>query len=67
MCHAFPTICFNMDRRGFIREGYYADLVLINSGEFEVNKIIYITNVVGLHLKEENLGIVFHIHLLTET
>ena len=37
MCHA-PAICFNMDRRGFIREGYYADLVLINSGEFEVNK-----------------------------
>ena len=37
MCHA-PAICFNMDRRGFIREGFYADLVLINNGEFEVNK-----------------------------
>jgi len=29
MCHA-PAILFNIDRRGYIREGYYADLVLIN-------------------------------------
>ena len=26
MCHA-PAVCFQVDRRGFIREGYYADLV----------------------------------------
>jgi dihydroorotase len=27
MCHA-PAICFQIAERGFIREGYYADLVL---------------------------------------
>lgn len=29
MCHA-PAICFGVKNRGFIREGYAADLVLIN-------------------------------------
>ncbi|GAA0873886.1 dihydroorotase [Wandonia haliotis] len=29
MCHA-PAELFQIDKRGFIREGYYADLVLIN-------------------------------------
>lgn len=29
MCHA-PSDLFQMDRRGYIREGYYADLVLID-------------------------------------
>ncbi|MFO8128513.1 MAG: dihydroorotase [Bacteroidales bacterium] len=29
MCHA-PAVCFNIDKRGFIREGYWADLVLID-------------------------------------
>ncbi|MBN2172630.1 MAG: dihydroorotase [Bacteroidales bacterium] len=29
MCHA-PAICFEIEKRGFIREGYWADLVLIN-------------------------------------
>ncbi|MFN0204017.1 MAG: dihydroorotase [Bacteroidia bacterium] len=28
MCHA-PAICFEVSKRGFIREGYFADLVLI--------------------------------------
>ena len=28
MCHA-PAICFRVDRRGFIRENYWADLALI--------------------------------------
>jgi dihydroorotase len=27
MCHA-PALCFGVENRGFIREGYYADLVL---------------------------------------
>ena len=33
MCHN-PAICFNIEKRGFIREGYFADLVLVkpNSG-----------------------------------
>ncbi len=29
MSHA-PAICFQIDRRGFIREGYYADLTLVD-------------------------------------
>jgi dihydroorotase len=29
MCHA-PAICFNIKDRGFIREGYYADAVLLD-------------------------------------
>lgn len=32
MCHA-PADLFRVDRRGYIREGYYADLVLINPNE----------------------------------
>jgi dihydroorotase len=30
MCHA-PADLFRIDRRGYIREGYYADLVLVNA------------------------------------
>jgi dihydroorotase len=30
MCHA-PAVCFRVDRRGFIREGYWADLVLVDT------------------------------------
>ena len=29
MCHA-PAVCFGIDRRGFLREGYHADLVLVD-------------------------------------
>jgi len=29
MCHA-PALCYGIDRRGFIRPGYYADLVLVD-------------------------------------
>ncbi len=29
MCHA-PADCFNIDRRGYIRPGYFADLVLVD-------------------------------------
>lgn len=38
MCHA-PAICFQIHNRGFIREGYFADLVLIDpNGKSPVNK-----------------------------
>jgi dihydroorotase len=30
MCHA-PAVCFRVEKRGFIREGYWADLVLIDT------------------------------------
>ncbi len=36
MCHN-PAILYRIDRRGFIREGYHADLVLLN---VNVNKLI---------------------------
>ncbi|MCH8316971.1 MAG: dihydroorotase, partial [Bacteroidetes bacterium] len=29
MCHA-PAICFNINKRGFIREGFWADLVIVD-------------------------------------
>ncbi len=32
MCHA-PAICFHVENRGFIREGYFADLVLVNTNK----------------------------------
>ena len=38
MCHN-PAICFNIENRGFIREGYFADLVIIDlDSTWEVNK-----------------------------
>lgn len=38
MCHA-PAVCFQIENRGFIREGYFADLVLIDpQHNTEVNK-----------------------------
>ena len=38
MCHA-PAVCFQVENRGFIREGYAADLVLIDiDNSWEVNK-----------------------------
>jgi dihydroorotase len=32
MCHN-PAILFNVDKRGFVREGYYADLVLVDTNQ----------------------------------
>ena len=32
MCHN-PAILYQIDRRGFIREGYYADLALVDMNE----------------------------------
>ncbi len=38
MCHA-PADMFEIDRRGYIKPGYYADLVLVNlNSPWEVNK-----------------------------
>ena len=38
MCHA-PAICFQVENRGFIRNGYFADLVLVDiNNPWEVNK-----------------------------
>ena len=32
MCHA-PADCFQIDRRGYVREGYWADLVLVDPNQ----------------------------------
>jgi dihydroorotase len=43
MAHA-PAICFNIEQRGFIREGYYADLVLVDLNapwKVEKSNILY--------------------------
>ncbi|MBT8327511.1 MAG: amidohydrolase family protein, partial [Bacteroidia bacterium] len=38
MCHA-PAICFNIEKRGYLREGYWADIVVVNpENEEEVSK-----------------------------
>ena len=43
MCHN-PAICFNIEKRGFIRENYFADLVLVNLNspwKVDKNNILY--------------------------
>lgn len=43
MCHA-PATCFQVKERGFIREGYYADLVVVDLNKpwvVEKNNILY--------------------------
>ena len=37
MCHA-PAKCFKLKKRGFIKEGYYADLVVVKEKDWQVNK-----------------------------
>ena len=38
MCHA-PAVCFQVAKRGFIREGYFADFVLVDlNKKWEVDK-----------------------------
>lgn len=37
MCHA-PAKCFKLKKRGFIKEGYYADLVVVKEEDWQVNK-----------------------------
>jgi dihydroorotase len=43
MCHA-PAICFNVHERGFLREGYHADIVILDTNknyEVQKNNILY--------------------------
>jgi len=43
MSHA-PAVCFQVDKRGFIREGYWADLVIVDPGHktlVEKSNILY--------------------------
>ena len=37
MCHN-PAICFQVEKRGFLRKGYFADMILVDlSTKWEVN------------------------------
>jgi hypothetical protein len=50
MCHN-PAKIFKIENV-VIKEGYYADLVIVNSGlPWSVKKRIYLLNADGLHLK----------------
>lgn len=43
MCHA-PADCFQIDRRGYVREGYWADLVLVDptrTTDVSQEKVLY--------------------------
>ena len=43
MCHA-PAVCFGIEKRGFIREGFYADLALVDTNDpwkVEPGNILY--------------------------
>jgi len=43
MCHA-PATCFHIQKRGFIREGYWADLILVDLNhpwKVEKSNILY--------------------------
>lgn len=43
MCHA-PARIFGIDRRGFIRPGYYADLVIIGSNQGKDHRPVKVTS-----------------------
>ncbi len=37
MCHS-PADCFKIEKRGYLREGYYADLVVLSRNKYRVTK-----------------------------
>lgn len=56
MCHA-PATLFNINKRGYIREGYYADLVLINPKmDFKITKENILYKCQWSPLENETLG-----------
>ena len=62
MCHA-PAIVFGVEKRGFIREGYYADLVLLDP------EAVYEVTTDNLHYKckwSPFDGVIFH-SIITHT
>ena len=47
--------CFKIQKRGYLRPGYFADIVLIKREEvILLKKRIFYINAVGHHLKEQN-------------
>ena len=64
MCHN-PAILFDVEKRGYIKEGYFADLVIVDlNNPWTVKKRIFYINVVGHLLKEYLLNRELHILLL---
>lgn len=56
MCHN-PAILFQIEKRGYIKEGYFADIVIVDDNNpWEVKKRMCCINVSGLHLKEQLLN-----------
>lgn len=55
MCH-HPAILYRIDRRGYIRENYYADLVLVNDSKFTVNKSNILYKCAWSPLEEKELS-----------
>ena len=55
MCH-HPAILYRIDRRGYIRENYYADLVLVNDTKFTVNKSNILYKCAWSPLEEKELS-----------
>ena len=60
MCHA-PAQCFQINKRGFIREGYYADLVVLKEEKWNVTKknILYACQWSPFEEKEFNFKIAY--------
>ena len=64
MCHN-PAILFQIEKRGYIRKGYFADLVIFNlNNPWTVNKENIFINAVGPLLKENHSNQEFHTQLL---
>ena len=70
MCHN-PAICYDVKDRGFVREGYWADLVLIEfmeQGEIDETRVMHKMWMVSFSdvpfktkvLKQSCLGILVH-------
>ena len=63
MCHN-PAILFRIQERGFLREGYYADIACVSEHTpWQVSRITSFTNVAGLLWRELPLITKWHIPL----
>ena len=51
---SMPLLMFQIPERGFIREGYFADSVIVdlNSSSSSVKRVIFYTNAAGVRWKD---------------
>jgi N-acyl-D-aspartate/D-glutamate deacylase len=67
MSHAVAD-CFQISERGYIREGYFADLVIVDlNGSLPFRKKIFCINADGARWRMWNFLLPSLIHLLMET